>query len=161
MDNELEQMYNDLIMEHSMNSYNKKKLEHADFCELGHNPNCGDEISLEIDNNRNISYIKVMARLNLYDEKIFYLYKPAEPGNTKKDEPEKEKDNTLLYVSIAVGGTLFVVALILVVFIFIYKKKNKDLVEQVNKISFVQSGAETKEKEKGKDDGNLLLDGDD
>ena len=48
MDNELEQMYNDLIMEHSMNSENKRKLEHADFCELGHNPNCGDEISLEI-----------------------------------------------------------------------------------------------------------------
>ena len=48
MDNELEQMYNDLIMEHSMNSDNKRKLDHADFCELGHNPNCGDEISLEI-----------------------------------------------------------------------------------------------------------------
>ena len=45
---ELEQVYNELIMEHSMNSYNKKKLEHADFCSQGHNPNCGDEISLEI-----------------------------------------------------------------------------------------------------------------
>ena len=54
MDNELEQMYNDLIMEHSMNSENKRKLEHADFCELGHNPNCGDEISLEIKLNGNI-----------------------------------------------------------------------------------------------------------
>ena len=54
MDNELEQMYNDLIMEHSMNSENKRKLEHADFCELGHNPNCGDEISLEIKLNGDI-----------------------------------------------------------------------------------------------------------
>ena len=54
MDNELEQMYNDLIMEHSMNSENKRKLDHADFCELGHNPNCGDEISLEIKLNGNI-----------------------------------------------------------------------------------------------------------
>ena len=35
-------------MEHSMNSYNKKKLNHADFCEIGHNPNCGDEITLEL-----------------------------------------------------------------------------------------------------------------
>ena len=51
---ELEQVYNDLIMEHSMNSYNKKKLEHADFCELGHNPNCGDEISLELKLNGNV-----------------------------------------------------------------------------------------------------------
>ena len=54
MDNELEQMYNDLIMEHSMNSDNKRKLDHADFCELGHNPNCGDEISLEIKLDGNI-----------------------------------------------------------------------------------------------------------
>ena len=46
--NELEAMYNDLIMEHSMNSYNKKKLDHADYCELGHNPSCGDEIQLEL-----------------------------------------------------------------------------------------------------------------
>ncbi len=45
---ELSQMYNELIMEHSMNSYNKKKLEKADYSELGHNPNCGDEIEIEI-----------------------------------------------------------------------------------------------------------------
>ena len=44
----LENIYNELIMEHSMNSYNKKKLKHADFCEVGHNPNCGDEITLEL-----------------------------------------------------------------------------------------------------------------
>ena len=31
-----------------MSSYNKKKLEHSDFCEMGHNPNCGDEIQLEV-----------------------------------------------------------------------------------------------------------------
>ena len=31
-----------------MNSYNKKKLESCDFCEKGHNPNCGDEIELQI-----------------------------------------------------------------------------------------------------------------
>ena len=47
MDN-LEEVYNDLIIEHSMNSYNKKKLDDADYCELGHNPNCGDEISIEL-----------------------------------------------------------------------------------------------------------------
>ena len=47
MDN-LEEVYNDLIMEHSMNSYNKKKLDNADYCELGHNPYCGDEISIEL-----------------------------------------------------------------------------------------------------------------
>ena len=45
---DLNDVYNELIMEHSMNSYNKKKLEKADYCEVGHNPNCGDEITLEL-----------------------------------------------------------------------------------------------------------------
>lgn len=45
---ELNDLYNDLIMEHSMNSYNKKKLDKCDFCEKGHNPNCGDEIEIEL-----------------------------------------------------------------------------------------------------------------
>lgn len=45
---DLTDVYNDLIMEHSMNSYNKKKLDSADYCEMGHNPNCGDEIELEL-----------------------------------------------------------------------------------------------------------------
>lgn len=45
---DLQDVYNDLIMEHSMNSYNKKKLETCDLCEMGHNPNCGDEIELQV-----------------------------------------------------------------------------------------------------------------
>ncbi len=51
---ELEDIYNDLIMEHSMNSDNKKKLENSDFQEKGHNPNCGDEITLELKLNGNV-----------------------------------------------------------------------------------------------------------
>lgn len=51
---ELNDIYNDLIMEHSMNSYNKKKLENSDFQEKGHNPNCGDEITLELKLNGNV-----------------------------------------------------------------------------------------------------------
>lgn len=50
----LDELYNELIMEHSMNSYNKKKLDCADCCEKGHNPNCGDEITLELKLNGNI-----------------------------------------------------------------------------------------------------------
>ena len=45
---DLTDVYSELIMEHSMNSYNKKKLENADISQKGHNPNCGDEITLEI-----------------------------------------------------------------------------------------------------------------
>ena len=44
----MEDIYNDLIMEHSMNSYNRKELENPDYEEMGHNPNCGDEIKLEL-----------------------------------------------------------------------------------------------------------------
>ena len=51
---DLTDVYNELIMEHSMNSYNKKKLENADYSEIGHNPNCGDEITLEIKMNGDI-----------------------------------------------------------------------------------------------------------
>lgn len=53
-DNELNDLYNELIMEHSMNSYNKKKLKDPSFSQLGHNPNCGDEITLEIKFSGNI-----------------------------------------------------------------------------------------------------------
>lgn len=48
MNEDLTQVYNELIMEHSMNSYNKKKLENPSYSEIGHNPNCGDEITLEL-----------------------------------------------------------------------------------------------------------------
>ena len=53
-DNELNDLYNELIMEHSMNSYNKRKLEKVDYSEIGHNPNCGDEITLELKLNGNV-----------------------------------------------------------------------------------------------------------
>ena len=40
-------IYNDLVMEHGLNSPNKKDINY-DYCTLGHNPNCGDEITLEV-----------------------------------------------------------------------------------------------------------------
>ena len=51
---DLADVYNELIMEHSMNSYNKRQLEKVDYCEMGHNPNCGDEITLELKLNGSI-----------------------------------------------------------------------------------------------------------
>lgn len=54
MNDDLTDVYNELIMEHSMNSYNKKELENADYTEIGHNPNCGDEITLQLKVNNNI-----------------------------------------------------------------------------------------------------------
>ena len=51
---DLTDVYNDLIMEHSMNSYNKRKLDDYTCSEKGHNPNCGDEIELQIKLNGDI-----------------------------------------------------------------------------------------------------------
>ncbi len=45
---DLTAIYNDLIMEHSMNSSNKRTLTGKDYEEKGHNPSCGDEITLEL-----------------------------------------------------------------------------------------------------------------
>lgn len=51
---DLTDVYNELIMEHSMNSYNKRKLDNFTCSEIGHNPNCGDEITLEMKLNGDI-----------------------------------------------------------------------------------------------------------
>ena len=49
----IDEIYTDIIMEHSMNSPNKHSLDCATCSSLGHNPNCGDEIKLEaiVENN--------------------------------------------------------------------------------------------------------------
>ena len=67
---DLSDVYNELIMEHSMNSYNKKKLEKSDLCEIGHNPNCGDEITLEVKLNGNIIEDMLEKNLNSGNGKI-------------------------------------------------------------------------------------------
>jgi len=52
--NELEDVYNDLIMEHSVNSYNRRKIDNPDKVEDGHNPSCGDEIKVELKMNGDV-----------------------------------------------------------------------------------------------------------
>ncbi len=47
MDN-LESMYTDIIMEQSTATYNKHELDNKTDSEHGHNPSCGDDITLEI-----------------------------------------------------------------------------------------------------------------
>ena len=45
---DLDSIYTDVIMEHSTATYNKHKLQDATNSEHGHNPCCGDDITLEI-----------------------------------------------------------------------------------------------------------------
>ena len=51
---DLDSVYTDIIMEHSMETYNKKDLENATDKEHGHNPSCGDDITLQIKMNKDI-----------------------------------------------------------------------------------------------------------
>lgn len=45
---ELNQIYTELILEQSRNKLNRRDLEHPTHKELGHNPSCGDEITLQL-----------------------------------------------------------------------------------------------------------------
>ncbi len=45
----LENIYTELIAEHSQSRDNRRCLEHATISERGHNPSCGDEITLELE----------------------------------------------------------------------------------------------------------------
>jgi nitrogen fixation NifU-like protein len=45
---DLNAIYTELIMEHSTSKHNKRKLKSPDLLEKGHNPSCGDEITLEL-----------------------------------------------------------------------------------------------------------------
>ena len=121
---------------------------------------------------KGISYIKVMALIKTIGYKEFYLYTPEfvntqnipEPdstsnkddGNNGSSGDNKKDKDLILYISIGVGSAFVVIIIILIVFVTLYKKKNNDLAKQVNKISFVQSGAQ--ERESGDD---LLLGKDD
>ena len=42
-------IYTELIAEESRNPENKHHLDHPNLTERGHNPSCGDEITLELD----------------------------------------------------------------------------------------------------------------
>lgn len=45
----LENIYTELIAEHSQSKENRRQLEHATITERGHNPTCGDEITLSLE----------------------------------------------------------------------------------------------------------------
>ena len=120
-----------------------------------------EQISFTFKIDKEVSYIKVMARFNFINQKLFYLYKPVDITKSDESNPadgENDSDKTFIYISIAVACVLVVIVIFLIVFTLIYNKHNKDLADQVNKISFVQSGADANEKEKV--DGNLLLNDD-
>jgi nitrogen fixation protein NifU and related proteins len=51
---DLNDIYTQLIMEHSASKHNRRKLDGEVLSEKGHNPSCGDEITLEVKLNGDI-----------------------------------------------------------------------------------------------------------
>lgn len=45
---DLNSIYSQLIMEHNKSSHNKKVIENPTVSERGHNPSCGDDITLDL-----------------------------------------------------------------------------------------------------------------
>ncbi len=42
----LDSMYTDILLDHSRNKANLREMDSPDFIERGHNPNCGDDLTL-------------------------------------------------------------------------------------------------------------------
>ena len=51
---DLDSIYTDIIMEHSIATYNKRSLIDPTEKEHGHNPSCGDDITLEVKMNGDV-----------------------------------------------------------------------------------------------------------
>ena len=45
---DVQQLYTDLILEYNKDKTNKRKMDAPTISEHGHNPNCGDDITLEV-----------------------------------------------------------------------------------------------------------------
>ena len=102
-------------------------------------------------------YIQVIAQI-IDKEEVVYLSYDLQNKFTENNKPkDKTNDNTNrpnntgLIVAIIVGVILLIIVVVLIVIILTYNNKNKDLLEQVKKVSF----AGNDQREEGED---LLLD---
>lgn len=45
---DLDKIYTEVIMDHNKSRHNKRELENPDYTERGHNPNCGDDFTIQL-----------------------------------------------------------------------------------------------------------------
>ncbi len=50
----LDSMYTEILLDHSRNKANLREMESPDYMERGHNPNCGDDLTLLVKMEGNI-----------------------------------------------------------------------------------------------------------
>ena len=102
----------------------------------------GNQISMKINNiDNNKYYIQVIAQIKDGPIIEYVAYEPKEINFNydNKDDVEDDDDNkTLYWVLIAVGGAIFIVLVVLITIFIFYNRRTKELLEQVNKISFAK-----------------------
>ena len=76
---------------------------------------------------------------------------PGDDGDGDDDDDDDD-DKVLIIIVSLIGGVIIVILIILVVTVLLYNRKTKDLLQQVNKISFADGDGDTKDKNE-----NLLL----
>ena len=159
-----------------MNDYSKYNLTYIVRLNIGNTPknadismksesqNVKEYYSPKVTNNKlelsivnitkNINYIQVIAQIRDKEIIEYLSYDLIEIKEIEKKQEtsndNKNESTTTLVVFIVIGSLLFVVVVVLVIVIIIFNNKNKDLLNQVNSISFAQG--------RNTDDQNLLLD---
>ena len=112
-----------------------------------YNPNpINGELVFEIFNiTQNLKYIQVIVQIinkNSIEYLSYDIYKLNESNKSNESNESNEtvsnntKNYTLLIIGIIVGSFILVIVIIMIIIIVLINKKNKFLMEQVNKISF-------------------------
>ena len=119
-----------------------------------------EKMSVEFQNAPKYKYAQVIATITSGSVIEYLTYQASDNEtivSTPEVNPEEDnngnKKNTTLYIIIGISSLLVIVVVVLVVVVVKYQKNNKDLLNQVNKISFAQSGSNSNEK----NNDNLLL----
>ena len=111
-----------------------------------------NELSFEIsDISQGIKYIQTIVQINnegnleylSYDLKLLNESEIHDEDNKNDDnsnnDDNKDNNNGYLIVILIIGSMLFIVVIILVIIVIIFNNKNKNLMDQVNQISFAES----------------------
>ena len=101
----------------------------------------GNDITVSIPSTE-YKYIQVIAQVKQGPINEYVAYEAQVIQGVQKT-PEQKDNKSAIYAVVGISSALFVIIIILVVVILIYNAKNKDLMEQVNKISFAASNAQS------------------
>ena len=121
------------------------------------NPSDKDEITITMDDfsKSNFDYLEVIAQIKDGPIIEYVAYEPTKDIDNQdidKDDEDNDDDNALITVVSIVGAFIFLIVVVLIIIIVMYNLKTKDLLKQVNKISFADDPNKKSKTE------NLLLD---